>query len=873
MRADVNDGILARPSYLVATLLLIHAALLAWSAARQSPSSGEAGHMAAGVATWRLGRFDLYCVNPPLARIQAAIPAVLCNPNTDWTHYDTRPPERPEWAVGSDFIHANARQDVFLFFTLGRWALIPTSVLGGYTCWLWAGRLYGRRGGFLALALWCFSPNVIAWGAAITPDASAAALGVTAGYCFWRWLGSPTWFRTALAGASLGVLLLTKTTWIILAAIWPALWLIHSISTRLHREHLAVQRNPPSVVQLICVVLIGLYVVNVGFGFEGSFQSLRDYTFVSRTLAGDDSVTEGGRGGNRFQGSWVGWLPVPIPKNYVVGIDLQKLDFEQGLPSYLFGRWSEHGWWYYYLVCGLLKSPVGVWLLGIIAASLSIWRIRHSGRAAIDELVLLLPAIVLFVLVSSQTGVNRHFRYVLPALPFLFIWTGKVACITRFPRRIVGHVVLAALTWFATSSLWIYPHSLSYFNEVAGGPRRGHRYLLHSNLDSGQDVFYMRQWCHQNPQAQSLRALFRTPYSAHLSGPGSLGLPPRGPTIRDESAGNQTAPWQLGPRPGWYACSVQAIYRENSAYAYFRHFSPTALVGYSLRVYHISWNEATRVRRQLGMPPLADVSQHVSADSWLTPNSAAGTSRVQRPLRVAVFAEQGPSKVPAELTRILDSEPSWTWELLDSEAIRDGSLDHVDTIIFPGGGGSRHAAALGPDGSTAVREYVQSGGGYLGICAGTFLASSDYGWSLALINVRTMTGERTIPGVGVQSLARRGSGTVTLELTDAGARIFDDYPRAVDVLYAGGPILLPADREDLPEYLTLAVYRTEIWRHELQRGTMIDTPAIVAAAFGQGRVVAFSPHAEMTEGLQSMVKRAIHLVARAGPDVKKSGPE
>jgi hypothetical protein len=65
------------------------------------------------------------------------------------------------------------------------------------------------------------------------------------------------------------------------------------------------------------------------------------------------------------------------------------------------------------------------------------------------------------------------------------------------PRRdffLQGFVPLALLTWTVTSSLSVYPHSLSYFNELAGGPKCGPRHLLNSNIDWGQDLFYVGKW-------------------------------------------------------------------------------------------------------------------------------------------------------------------------------------------------------------------------------------------------------------------------------------------------------------------------------------------------------------------------------------------
>lgn len=49
----------------------------------------------------------------------------------------------------------------------------------------------------------------------------------------------------------------------------------------------------------------------------------------------------------------------------------------------------------------------------------------------------------------------------------------------------------SSFCWFLASSLWIYPHSLSYFNESMGGPLNGPEHLLGSNIDWGQDLRYL----------------------------------------------------------------------------------------------------------------------------------------------------------------------------------------------------------------------------------------------------------------------------------------------------------------------------------------------------------------------------------------------
>lgn len=207
--------------------------------------------------------------------------------------------------------------DWFRYFFLGRCALIPLSILGAALCYRWARDLYGFWPGVAALALWCFCPNMIAHGATVSADAGAAALGVAAGYACWRWLSTSTRTSAALAGVALGLAELAKSQWIVLFALWPLLWCAHRRCSASRR----MGRGPP-LGQLAAVWLLGLLVLNAGYGFTGSLLPLGDYRFASRALGGTTLP-----GANRFSETWMADLRVPLPKDYVTGLDLQKLDW------------------------------------------------------------------------------------------------------------------------------------------------------------------------------------------------------------------------------------------------------------------------------------------------------------------------------------------------------------------------------------------------------------------------------------------------------------------------------------------------------------------------------------------------------------------
>jgi len=604
----------------VVLLLTVHAGLLAWGAWRHSPAWDEVGHLPAGISHWRFGRFDLYRVNPPLVRMVAVLPVLAARPKTDWSGFQQAPGARPEWAAGRALIEANGQRSFWLF-TLARWGCLPFSLLGGYLCFRWARDLYGSLAGILALTLWSFSPNIIAHGQMITPDVGATTLGLAACYAFWHWLKGPNWPRTLTAGTVLGLAELTKMTWVVLFALWPVLWAAwrwpqpnaeggtgKETDKGHSRSRKFVDAWPRETCQMAVILLLGVYVLNLGYGFEGSFQKLGEFQFVSEMLGepghkNDPRYPREAR--NRFRETWMAAMPIPLPENYVLGIDQQKWEFENKMWSYLRGEWRLGGWWYYYLYALAIKVPLGTWILVLLAPLLGLTARGYTASWR-DELILLAPLLVVLTLVSSQTGFNHHMRYVLPIFPFAFIWASKVARAVELKHWKITSVVGAALLWSVGSSLWVYPHSLSYFNELVGGPTGGHAHLLDSNTDWGQDLLYLKRWLDRHPEvrltgfAYSLPSWLVDPRLAGIECP----LPPRGP---DAVLGNSRVPDdQLGPRPGWYAVCVRPLRERAGEYAYFLRFDPVDMVGYSVYIYHISLNEANRVRRDFGLPELPE---------------------------------------------------------------------------------------------------------------------------------------------------------------------------------------------------------------------------------------------------------------------------
>ena len=219
-------------------------------------------------------------------------------------------------------------------------------------------------------------------------------------------------------------------------------------------------------------------------------------------------------------------------------------------------------------------------------------------------------------------------------------------------------------------------------------------------------------------------------------------------------------------------------------------------------------------------------------------------------------------KGPGQLTRLLDDAGEWAMHHVGPVDVRRGLLGGFDVAIFPGGSGSRQAKALRSAGRLRVQEFVREGGGYMGICAGAYLSSSQYSWSLGLLNTATLCGP--VPGVEGKSMWHRGEAScVQVEFTDAARDVLGpDLPASAEVRYANGPILSPGGRQDLPDYTTLAYFRSEVVFYDAQKGTMVDTPAMVAGPYGAGRALAVSPHLEASDQLRPTLIHALDWLVR-----------
>ena len=109
----------------------------------------------------------------------------------------------------------------------------------------------------------------------------------------------------------------------------------------------------------------------------------------------------------------------------------------------------------------------------------------------------------------------------------------------------------------------------------------------------------------------------------------------------------------------------------------------------------------------------------------------------------------------------------------------------------------------------------------------------------------------------------RGNGDVQLQLSKEGAVFFSQTEPVISIHYAQGPLLARPewDNPDVPNYESLAIFKTEIALKGAPQGIMARTSAAVRAQYGKGRVFCFSPHPELTEGLHHLIPLTVRWAA------------
>ncbi len=533
------------PLALAIVLAGVQAALLVRTAWDKSDTIDEPVYIAAAIHQWtrflsgdEKDAFERNCESPALPKWGIALGLRLADPPL-FEAWLARPSgtKEPD-PLGPPIAHAHAN-----LFAARLASLLLTTAAGLF---LFAAALpFGSAAALLTQALWCFSPTVLAQGSLATLDSWAAAfsaLALWAGVRFWQRASAG---RALPLGAAIALAAACKV---------PAVGMLPvAAAFALGLVRQATGRWAPSRVARLWAALAGGFFFTLWcvYGFSLGVIQTND-------LCG----TAGGLGYHSRIG------PFPFPA-WTQGLLLQWLHGEGGHLSYLFGRTGSDGWWWFYLACVALKTTIGAQATGLVGIAATLRQRPKASELLGDAAMLAFPALLFTVmsLGSTQNGI----RYILPLFPFAMLWLGRAlprvsaAFGPRWRALLFGLVGLGAL-----ESLSVHPHHLMFFNEWAGGPEGGPRYLIHGD-DWGQDQKNLAEFM----KTQKPWHLYYTFYNGN---PGRWGL------VWEQ------APCE--PTPGYYALQAVEVHRPKRMQAgcldWLTVEPPDARIGYSIYFYQVT---------------------------------------------------------------------------------------------------------------------------------------------------------------------------------------------------------------------------------------------------------------------------------------------
>ena len=572
---------MARGSAFVAAGVALYATLAITSMRSQSATFDEGSHLPAGYTYLKLGDHRLNPEHPPLVKTLAALPLLFMD--VTMKPDDEAWALRRQWEFGKRFLYRWNDADRLLF-----WGRLPVVALGGLigvSVFFWARHRHGLRAAALALFLCVLSPDVLAHGQLVTTDVGIALFMFLSVIAFDAASRRVSVGRVALAGLAAGAAFATKFSAVLLLPILASLALVAIFAPepmtlafpgRLPREaaHRAARLAAMAGV-LAAVAAFSLLIVWASYGF--------------RSRLSPDPEVEAAFEWSRVEPDGALEKPVArfvrasgvLPEAFVFGF-FRFFKHSEPRPAFLLGRVSNEGWWYFFPVTFLLKTPVPLLaLLGIAAVTR-----RRRPRSWRDELVLWLP-VGIYAAVAVVRALNIGHRHLLPIYPFLFVAAGRVAdwafpspaARTRVPALIVGTLC----GWHVAATALIHPHYLAYVNELGGGPANGYRLFADSNLDWGQDLKNLKAYLDRHAIGAVKLSYFGTADPAYYAIPGDLipshMLPPPRVTTREVRPGELLAV---------SATNLQGVYlppEDQALMARLREQKPIDNVGYSILIY------------------------------------------------------------------------------------------------------------------------------------------------------------------------------------------------------------------------------------------------------------------------------------------------
>jgi len=571
------------------------------SYSRKSATFDEVQHLSCGFLMNRTGSLEHGISHPPLFRSWIGIPFLFMKLNYPQEHQIfkrtiTDDPGTwsimPDYDFGNEFIYHSGNNPAKLFFW-GRFMSVLLAVMLGVLVYLFSKKLYGMKAALFSLFLFSFSPTIIAH-ARLTVNDIAGAFGfISVLYFLYLYLEKGRLRNLFLTGFFLAVSLLLKFNTVLLLPFVAAALLLSD--------------RKKSLYTIPAVLFICLFLINVFYGFNGTFsEKFTDPALFAKVFP-FGSLAEPFRNLLKF---------LPVPKFYLNSFIYLLLHNLRGHSSFLMNNYSNFGWWYYFPVAFLVKTP----LITLVMTCVLFYSFIFEKPAGGEKILVLF--FVFYWIFSITAKINIGHRHILPVYPALFILFGRVFNRYKklFSEKLAKYGFPAA---YIISTQIYFPHYLPYFNLMIR-PENGYKYLVDSNLDWGQDLPALRKFMEKHDNPSLILSYFGT------ASPGYYGI--KYQELLNSGMGfphsSHVNPYDADKEYlAVSATNLQGLYyKQHNMFSWLKEKKPHRKLGYSIFIYDISDDDRSaavlgEIYRSYSQPSPA--RRQYERVIWMSKNPAA----------------------------------------------------------------------------------------------------------------------------------------------------------------------------------------------------------------------------------------------------------
>lgn len=600
---------------LILGLMFILAIASMWN---DSAIMDESPHVVSGYSYLKYKDMRLNPEHPPLIKDLAGLPLQFLGLNFPDQGPEWNKNVNDQWVMGTKFLYESSNDpDKIIFW--GRLGPILVMLLLGFYVFKWTREEFGDKTALMALTLYAFSPTILAHGRFITTDIGAAAGIFIATYYFVKFLRDKTPKTFIFAAIFFGLAIVAKFSTFLLIPFVGLLALVYGYVKEDTNIKIKLWNSFKHGVASVLVIAAGFILI------VWPIYQWHTWNYPPEKQK-SDTILNLGSFGNRLAADTVIWMsdkPLLRPfAQYGHGFLMVTQRATGGNTTYYMGEVSASGWKSYFPVVYLIKEPLAKHIM-ILIALFGFFKLFMAGakRRRLEPSILtalghwiknnihevaMLMFIAIYWIVTFRSNLNIGVRHIIPTFPFVYVlisaeinkWAvmkNEIIDAEKIPftaiKNVIGSylkifsryaLITVLLAWYALSTVFTFPSFLAYFNELAGGPKNGHNWVVDSNLDWGQDLKRLAQFVEANNIEK-------------------IGVDYFGGGSPKYYLGNKFEGWYSakGPYKGYYAVSATLLQnsigtpapgfniKPEDTYSWLKDKQPIATIGYSIFVYKL----------------------------------------------------------------------------------------------------------------------------------------------------------------------------------------------------------------------------------------------------------------------------------------------